>query len=142
MDASSPTQMPNKPPSWVGQADKNGCAVACLAMLTKTAYWKVARYFSKTELWDEGIAERQISDYLAEVGYAVRRLEWESGRKWPPKPFADVHIAMVLPIAYSEMAHCVVWLRDGTVLDPGDPLPGRISDYFAVQSVIGATKLD
>ena len=128
-------------PKWVGQADKNGCVVACLAMLTKTAYWKVAGYFSNNELWDDGITEGKMADYLAELGYAVRRLEWKSGRKWPPKPFADAHIVMVLPVAYAEMGHCVVWMRDGTVLDPGDPEPGKISDYFAVRSVIGATRL-
>jgi hypothetical protein len=119
-----------------------GCAVACLAMVTRERYWKVARFFGNLELWDDGIAVSKIEDYLAEHGYAIRRLRWKTGRKWPPRPFADQHIALVQTDPDADIMHCVVWLRSGEVLDPADEKPAKLTGYFAVSDIVGVVKLD
>jgi hypothetical protein len=119
-----------------------GCGIACLAMVMGHTYDAIRKGFSTDELWDDGVKIGKIENFLHENGYAIRRLEWRRGRRWPPRPFADLHIAFVTPDPYENDGHCVVWLRNGTVLDPGQKEPMKLSDYFGVREVTGVFRLD
>jgi hypothetical protein len=130
-------------PKWVGQADKSGCAVACLAMVTGQRYWKVARHFTNDQLWDDGVKSDLVVSYLAEFGYAVCRRQWQKERRtWPPKPLSALHIAIVTPEIDSTVDHAVVWLADGHVLDPMEDKPAKLGDYWAVKEIMAVVKLD
>lgn len=92
------------------------------------------------------------ADFLYRHGFAYQRIwkhhpgpvvkaeqNWEEiyaerGRKpWPPEPWALAHLCTVETSQY----HCVVMLRDGTVLDPATSDPKRLSDYKSVAQVWG-----
>lgn len=112
---------------WVGQLDSNGCGIACLAMIVGKSYEEVR---SEVRYYDgSGLHDHIIDSYLADNGFAVARkhevCHWAQekyGRKrrekWPPEPFADVHLVMVESCMEPYRTHYLVMLRDGTTLDP------------------------
>ncbi len=118
---------------WVHQEDAQGCGIACLAMVTGVSYGQVREEFAPG--WeDNGFTTFELDTFLAEHGYATSRKykcithQRRDRETWPPEAWGDVHIACV-------GTHFVVWLRDGTVLDPATPDARRLSDYSTVGSV-------
>lgn len=136
----------------VRQEHPYGCVVASLAMLSGMTYAEVlAEYpwiaekdgcdidtISYDFLWRHGFAYQQVYSSVPEINrdprgdMTERRAKF--GRKpWPPEPWAPAHLCQVL----TSMTHAVVMLADGTVLDPIDPTPRRLSDYSHVSNVRG-----
>jgi hypothetical protein len=123
--------------TWVQQKDSHGCVLASLAMITGQTYEQVKAGFVD---WSGGISLMFDGfTYLAEHGYAVapKYIHYHPLKRnrdpWPVEPFADMHLCEVI----TSMAHSVVLLRDGTVLDPNTPEPRRLSDYMKVNVIAG-----
>ena len=137
----------------VQQEHPYGCVIASLAMLAGKTYAEVlAEYPWVTErdgcdidtvsfdfLWRHGFAWQQVYPSRPEINrdpsadMGERRALY--GRKpWPPAPWAPAHLCQVKT---SIMTHAVVMLADGSVLDPADPAPKRLSDYAGVHNVRG-----
>lgn len=144
----------------IAQRHKDGCGRAVLAMLTGQTYEEVdqvipARDGNRAlELWQQ---ER----FLMERGWFQRvilRREEAPGGKWPPAPFAPLHMAMVAGRAAGRVlrttdgvllethgtgsGHSVVMLRDGTVLDPNSEGGWRLTDWPTVYVVVGLVPPD
>lgn len=128
----------------IRQKDSHGCLVACLAMATGDAYDTIKQWFTdRDQSFGEGggITELEVAAYLGERGFAYRRLYcWLPGNTkrtpWPSPPFAPVHIVGVNGAG----RHGVVWLTNGTVLDPALSEPRHINDY-EVAYIIGVWKV-
>lgn len=136
----------------VRQEHSHDCGIACMAMVmgvsleeARAAYER--RYPGATANGrgiTQGITDVELDVVLAEEGYATARLY--SGTKdrprtpWPPRPWADAHIACVL---LANGGHFVVLLRDGTVLDPAHDEPTTLADprFTSVQHVAGVVRL-
>jgi hypothetical protein len=126
---------------WKRQEDTQGCAIACLAMVTGLAYrdvkaaWPPAKDFAA-----DGITHFELQQFLGDrgiphlfrwrfelglnrVGAQVVRSDW-------PRPFAPVHIIGV-------GAHDVVLLADGTILDPMTEARRHINDVGEVSFMLG-----
>ena len=123
----------------VRQKESNGCIVASLAMIVGKSYDDVRadHIFSALESEAKGCSFREVEEYLWRHGFAWQEV-YRCGppgntykEVWPPRPWADEHICEVA----TSMAHAVVLLRDGTVLDPLTDEPKRLSDYREVYSV-------
>lgn len=144
--------------TWVKQEDVMGCVPACLAMLTGKTYKEVANFLiPKLGWWDGAEYRIGISNFsehgvemigqglrfLTDNGYAVQQknssayANYDQVANWPPAPWAPAHLCMVS----TSQSHAVVMLADGTVLDPLSPEPRRLSDYSAVQVVIGVFRV-
>lgn len=136
---------------WIKQEDAHGCGLATLAMLTgktygevKADFLKYPKRFESGRFASRGITYLQIEGYLAEHGYAVaRKCGWHPisvrKRKFPPKPFADVHYCEVEQ--FSNNWHFIVWLGDGTILDPLTDEKKTFADYKRIASVSAVVKL-
>jgi hypothetical protein len=128
----------------IRQQDPAGCALACIAMATRHSYETVKRWFPLSDFVNYGITHHDIEDYLGDHGFRfARKYRWLPGRDpktlkqperklWPPQPFAPVHI-----IGINDGRHDVVWLPDGTVLDPNHEEPRHITQVGNVAFVIG-----
>ena len=129
---------------WVGQEEPYGCGAAAIAMLTGRTYQEVVSELGDS--WTEhGLHDPE--SLLADMGYALARryrvmqyhgIVNEERTPWPPEPFGDVHICQVY--VSKPMAHMVVMLRDGTVLDPVTPEPKRLADYLDVNWVAAVVR--
>jgi hypothetical protein len=128
----------------VRQEDAVGC-VASIAMVTGRSYRDVRDYFGDRFERSAGLDYHDAMQYLADSGYATAlkfrhapRYAYVDtpGRQprqpWPPAPFAAAHL-----IAINGGRHCVVWLRDGTVLDPASDATQRIENVGDVSYVLG-----
>lgn len=124
----------------------NSCVVTCLAMVTGQTFQEVLEQMQ--EYWDdygqfEGIADDCFDAYLSQLGYALQYMHHDYvpthtlRNRWPPKPFAPVHICDV----FDQGMHCVVMLADGTVLDPNDKNRRQLVDYHRVYTVTGIWKV-
>jgi hypothetical protein len=140
----------------VSQEDPCGCVVAALAMVTGRSYEEVKAYFIGCDFQTEGISHDDAMTYLGDTGYATQRrywplpywvpdaktFEWEMQREgglvqarrkpWPCAPWAPAHL-----MGINGGRHCVVLLRDGTVLDPNQDAPRRIEDVGHVSYILG-----
>lgn len=135
---------------WVEQVDKGGCSIACAAMLLGTTYARV-REMAPQFCGACGVDPEQLDHFLAEHGLAVRRLfrfsehTGEARAKWPPKPFAELHLVMVSQTKKDADAyqHYVVMDGVGNVYDPSDPeyKKCRLSRYYRVEWVAGIYKV-
>jgi hypothetical protein len=119
------------------QEDPYGCAIACVAMLTGATYGELraeyldglppSNFAHRRPLVDCGTTHPCTDGLLARRGFAVARV-WVSGFNASPvpDPWADAHmVSLQLPVGQ----HCIVLLRDGTVLDPAKDAPGRWESY-------------
>lgn len=128
---------------WQEQVEPSGCGLACLAMLIGTTYARIleqAPMFCGAKC---GVEYTHMDHFLAEHGYAVQRIErnmhFNGMRrvKWPPKPWADKHLALVVQTKNDIDAHYVVMDRRGNVYDPADPeyKKRRLTGYHRVEWV-------
>lgn len=133
---------------WVEQVEKGGCGIACLAMLLDTTYARIVEM--APDLCGKcGVEEAVMFDFLAEHGYAVQRVEQAKAsdgtkrKKWPPKPWADRHLVMVMQTKDDVAAHYVVMDAKGNVYDPADPeyRRTRLSRYYSVEWVAAVVKV-
>lgn len=131
----------------VRQEDPCGCACASLAMVTGRSYAEVrSHWIFRGVDWTVGITHHAAEQYLALTGFAAglvyRFLPGVVDGKqprldpWPPAPFAPAHI-----IAINGGRHDVVWLPDGTVLDPMVDAPRRLEDCGDVSFVLGVWRV-
>jgi hypothetical protein len=136
---------------WVRQEDAYGCGIASCAMLIGCTYAEAKAWFLAQEgelaagaaprgedfFQRSGICHYDVEDFLGAHGYAVvRRFRYSRGcvrLEWPPAPFGPAHHCEV--VAPSGYGHSVVMLADGTVLDPNDPRPKRLTDWGQVNNV-------
>jgi hypothetical protein len=130
---------------WVKQEDGRGCVLAALAMLTGQTYAQVKSEFFDQDWNNNGCTfEFDAHTYLAEHGYAIAtKYRYYHPQKrdreiWPVPPFAPAHLCSVI---VANGSHAVVLLADGTVLDPSTPKQKKLSDYSAVNSVMGVWKI-
>lgn len=138
---------------WLQQPDEppGGCGIASLAMLLGTNY--VEMTILAPQLCAKcGVEDEAMYAVLAENGYAVQTIEpirpdGTPRKPWPPKPWADQHLALCwqtrddfmrdAPRGTSENTHWLVMDRRGIVYDPALPtfMPKRLRDYYRVLSV-------
>lgn len=116
---------------WVEQKHKNGCVVACLSMVTGIPYDDIMHDFTGDRT-DEGLSCFVYDVWLAYKGYAIQRVYKHYSplhadrQSWPPSPFADTHLALA---DTAQGSHCLVWQRNGAVLDPLIETHRTLSDY-------------
>lgn len=139
-------------PRYVPQEHPYGCQIAVAAMLLGVDYSQaLAAYdFSDPDYYKaRGLTRTWLEMMLADRGFAIRVL-WRSRgirtdraapkkyrEPWPPAPFTNLHWCEVEP-SPGALGHCVLMLRDGSVLDPAaGPAPRSLADYHAVLSVTG-----
>jgi hypothetical protein len=111
-------------------------------MLLDTTYARVCAIGDKLCL-SCGVEEADLDQFLAEHGYAIQRRwkhRWYDGTKnepWPPKPWADKHVALVWQTRDDSDAHYVVVDHRGTVYDPADTefIPSKLDRYYDVEWV-------
>lgn len=131
-------------PARIAQKHPFGCAIACVAMATGLDYDEIIKDFSGYNFNEGGVDHQCVEDYLAERGYATRRIFVHAGYKrkdrdvWPCAPFADVHIVCGVRDGYG---HSVIWLRDGTVIDPARENPGPLDKLEKLYSIAAIYKV-
>lgn len=138
---------------WVMQTGapgrNGGCGIACLAMLTQESYNKVREL--APDLCEKcGVEVEPMDHYLAEQGFAIRRLheykefDGKAAERWPPKPFAEQHLCLVLQTRKDHVAHYVCMNDKGLVFDPADIeyTKCRLSRYYRVFWVAGIYQQD
>lgn len=137
---------------WHGQKHARGCGVAALAIITNRDYEEVAAYWPGQDLDTQGVYLRGMDDYLVDHGYTIARKLRFLGRfrtadggqierePWPPEPFGEIHLCEVTVSESAPCNHFVVMLKDGSVLDPLDKAPKRLSDYHQVLNVAAVEK--
>lgn len=141
-----------------------GCGVAALAMILCRSYADVLRDWpiinEQCDHWEDGkvIGKRDVTyndftkdgishlcadAYLCDQGYSVqRKYQYRScvrknREKWPPEPWADVHLCEVKTSQF----HFVVMLRDGEILDPAFGRGRKLADYERIYSVAAVYKV-
>lgn len=129
---------------WVKQEHDHGCGAATFAMLTNRTYAGAVATIKTHDRWHEGgVTHFTIDQYLAEDGFAVARrfthVDGVARDIWPVEPFAEAHYCTV---SSAMGTHFVVLLRDGTVLDPADPRPRRLTDYERVWNIAAVTPIE
>lgn len=126
----------------VAQEEPNGCVAATLAMVLGVDYWSAAGMLADRkhgdcystvaqfqELWSRGWRTLPVGRIRDEQRNVIA--------PHPPEPFADIHIASVKVSEGSPVYHSVIWLRDGTVLDPLTDVPRTLADYHYVGGIHG-----
>lgn len=90
-----------------------------------------------------GVEDDAIEQFLTEHGFSTQRI-WQyrdyDGTKreiWPPKPWAERHLAMVTQTDEDVFQHYVVMDGKGKVYDPADPAyrDCDLSRYYEVHWV-------
>lgn len=127
----------------VTQEDANGCGIACIAMVRGVTYAEAKRLFHERYWGDysfhnDGMAAVLLDAVLADAGFAVQRLYRNVNDPQWHRPFAPVHICRVTSAVHD---HFVVMTEDGTVLDPSQYPPRRLSDYPLIRDVAGLYKV-
>ena len=125
----------------IRQKDPYGCGVACVAMVAGVSYEDVQALLGNW--WngrDQGMTHYVLFELLSHYGFAVQnffrtnQLRYQPREPWPPEPVAPVSVAMTVT---AQGGHFVVWLEDGTVLDPLCEGTHTLADYEGVRQVIG-----
>jgi hypothetical protein len=127
----------------VRQEDNYGCMIAACAMVLGKSYREtkalIHPWHNLQEENRRGIGMGEMDGLLVEHGYAIsRRFEHYhvaccQRPKWPPQPWADVHICEVV----TGGPHAVVMLNDGRILDPAAGERPSLSEYSRVMWVAG-----
>jgi hypothetical protein len=134
----------------VRQEDACGCGIACLAMVTGRTYANVKSWegFVGKDVRGEhsGLTYHDVMQYLTDHGYATAlRFRYFPGcsdtghhtrSPWPTAPYAPAHILSV-----NAGRHYVVWLPDGTVLDPQSSEPRGLGEYGDVTYMLGVFRV-
>ena len=127
----------------VRQEHSHGCLVATIAMIAGTTYAEARAAFPDLRP-DECLGAFEAEQWLRRRGFVVETRHWYfdhmgEDRKpdpWPPLPFTEVHLCSVMARCGEKICgHSVVMLADGSVLDPNEDEPRRLSYYAAVNSV-------
>lgn len=112
----------------VAQEDGNGCPVACVAMLAGVTYQEVKSHLPGWDGsllgWENFTSLLKAYDFQHKVDFGYDRETNKRPDNWP-EPFAPAH---VLCIETRAGGHFVVWLPDGTVLDPARPHVKSLDD--------------
>lgn len=124
---------------WIEQT-RGGCGIACIAMVTGETYARIMDQY-RTFCGNCGMEDQQLDHFLAEYGFAMQRIwpdkhfDGAKRKPWPPKPWADIHIASVWQTRGDVDGHYVVVNRRGIVYDPADSAftPSRLSRYHRVE---------
>lgn len=133
---------------YIRQQEKNGCAIASLAMVTGKGYWEVRDFFGSRPNEEEGVHTWEVESYLAEHGYAVApkdRMVRSTKRRqvWPPQRFAPVHLVVVKVFENSPLTHMIVMDANGAIYDPENPDDTlRLSDYHDVLYMAGVYPIE
>lgn len=129
----------------VFQKHANGCGVATLAMLTGESYDSLLAEIDSQEGhghngdWDaNGITHITLDRLLIDRGFFLARVYKDASKAWPPQPWAPQHFASVKQS--SGNAHFVAMDCAGVVLDPLRSGEFRLSDWPAVNNVVGLVK--
>lgn len=121
---------------YVRQKHRYGCGPACL--ITGEDYDQVTRTLGGDFESNHGITFHDMDDYLVERGYAISRM-WRYKRgniprePWPPQPWADIHLCMAEINKAIGGTHFILWLKDGSVLDPNCEGVRSFRDYDICQ---------
>ncbi len=127
---------------YVPQKHENGCAVACMAMVTGLSYEYIASRF-EVNLEREGMLREHTRGFICDHGFAALEMiaygttDVRASNERLRRPFADVHIVSVLPKADSKMNHALVMDARGRIYDPGLPKNKSFDDYYYIVSVLG-----
>lgn len=140
----------------VKQQDTYGCVIASLAMISGLTYEEVAAEYpwfrerngcdldtvSYDFLWRHGFAWQQVYPYRPDIAKpeGISMDDWRRDHArdpWPPKPWAPAHLCQVVVRGGSGVAHCVVMLADGSVLDPLNENRNTLQDYECVHNARG-----
>ena len=121
----------------VRQDDRYGCVVACLAMVLDRSYSAIRHQLGSP---GNGFTHNVWQRFLAERGFGVQHFYRFGSAVWPLAPWADLHICSV-DAGHGDGTHVVVMLGDGTVLDPIDDRPRRLTDYPSVAYIAGIHKV-
>lgn len=129
----------------VQQEEPFGCVAACLAMMLDVPYAKAAgmlKRFGDGECYCVASYERVLFDHgWAKCARGRTRADGTRREVWPPEPFAPVHTVNVKVSKDAPVYHYVVWLADGTVLDPlTEAPPAKLADYPHVGGIDGWTR--
>jgi hypothetical protein len=127
----------------VQQKHSNGCVVATTAMLLGMEYDEALLLFGEgalEEVQKSGFGDYVMESILVEKGFAFAKKYrvMQPGNSvrdhWPIDPWLDVpHCALVLH--QSGMAHSVVVLPGGAVLDPNSETRTKLTDFLEVCSI-------
>lgn len=129
----------------VQQEEPNGCVAATLAMMLGTDYWSAASMLRRHADCYSSIALQSV---LYDHGWAKcpigrKREDGTEREQYPPEPFAPVHRVSVKLNRGSGLYHSVLWLSDGTILDPlTETPPSKLADYPHVGCIEGWIKLE
>jgi hypothetical protein len=143
---------------WCEQVGKSGCGLAISAMVLSTRDPNVtyARVVEMAPKWCHercGLEDVQLDEFLAEHGWAVQR-KWkvrdfdkQIKSKWPPKPWAELHICSVYQTKDDFLrgdGHYVVMDAKGLVYDPADPqyTKCRLSRYYDIEWVAAVIEVE
>ena len=130
---------------YVEQDEKNGCGIACLAMVLGTTYAEVRKHF-ETDFEKKGVPFDRLVEYLGECGHQIVKkevLNWEHvefTRQEMLKPFAPMHIVNVQQQFDSKDRHCVVMDANGKLYCPSGQTQETIQTVYAVHEVAGLWK--
>ena len=126
----------------VRQKEPYGCGVACVAMIAGVPYDDVRALLG--DWWSgrsSGMSHHVLFELLFHFGFAVQnffrenQLRYQPRKPWPPDP-TPAPICVALTIT-AQGGHFVVWLEDGTVLDPLREGTRTLADYEEVWQVVG-----
>jgi hypothetical protein len=128
---------------WVRQEEPNGCVAATLAMMLGTDYWSAAAMLRPHADCYSSIALQEV---LYDHGWAKcpigrKRADGSEREQYPPEPFAPVHRISVKFSKDSGLYHSILWMRDGSILDPMTPEPRTLSDYAHIGCIEGWVNL-
>lgn len=129
--------------TWTEQT-KGGCGIACIAMITGETYARIMDQYP-TFCGNCGMEDDDLDHFLAELGFSVQRLWPDKAfdgtvrKPWPPKPWADLHIASVYQTLRDVDGHFVAMDKKGNVYDPADSeyTKCRLSRYPIIEWVAG-----
>ena len=134
---------------WVKQEDAQGCAIAVAAMMCGLAYQEAKAHFLKrqTDAGKRCIGGYEFHEFLKGRGwdyvfYACRYRTYSSLGKsqtqtWPPsrerlfeEEGLDLVSCHVMPAPGSDLAHAVLMLPDGRIMDPERSDPVASLDFY------------
>lgn len=143
----------------VEQVDKSGCGLAISSMVFMALIddsYTYARLREVAPRWCHekcGAQDEDLFELFAEHGIAMqlrkeaREFDGQIKAKWPPKPWADIHVCSVYQTRDDWKrgdGHYVVMDRKGVVYDPADPVhvKCRLSRYYLVEWVAACFYVD
>lgn len=138
----------------VAQEHPYGCQIAVCAMLLGKSYSEAIEHyhFGDPDYYKKGgLSSGFLEFILYDLGFSLRIIrpnrfmqysDWPKvpnrrHNPWPLAPWTDVTWCEVEVYPESSKLHCIILLRDGSVLDPALQGPRKLSDYHEVHTMIG-----